>query len=403
MGLIAARIASRATAASNGRRCGAEPPRIDPLSRAGAGEGLWVLSVRQRWYLSQGLAALLVLAFAWWLWGNLSANLERRSLGLGFDFLAARASFEMGDNLLGYRAGETFLRAFLAGLVNTLLVALLGIALTFVVGLGVALARLARNPLVSRAAWLYIELARNTPLLLQLLFWHQFIVRILPGPRQAIALPGGMFLSNRGLVLPVPTSFDWPWALGAVVVALAAWRALRGRGGVVLGPLAGIALFALLATPTAWDMPALRGFNFRGGGTIVVEFFALLWALVFYQGAFAAETIRSGILGVPRGVEEAAVSLGLRPPARLRFITLPLALRIAIPPLASQAMSLTKNSSLAVAIGYPDLVRVSTVTISETGRAVECIVLILLIYLSLSLATAGMMNIWNFKMAGRGA
>ena len=362
-----------------------------------------MLSARQRWYLSQGLAALVVLGFGWWLWGNLSANLERRALGLGFDFLAARASFEMGDNLLGYRAGESFFRAFAAGLVNTLLVALLGIVLTFAVGLAVALARLARNPFVSRAAWLYIELARNTPLLLQLLFWHQLIVRILPGPRQAIALPGGMFLSNRGLVLPVPSAFDWPVAAGAVVLGLVVWWVLRGRGGRLLGPVAAIACFLLLAAPTVWDMPVLRGFNFRGGGTLVVEFFALLWALVFYQGAFAAETIRSGILGVPKGVDEAAVSLGLRRPARLRFITLPLALRIAIPPLASQAMSLTKNSSLAVAIGYPDLVRVSTVTISETGRAVECIVLILLVYLTLSLATAGLMNIWNARMAGRGA
>lgn len=362
-----------------------------------------MLSARQRWYLSQALAGLLVLGFGWWVWGNLAANLERRSLGLGFDFLAARASFEMGDNLLGYRAGESFFRAFLAGLVNTLLVALLGIVLTFAVGLGVALMRLARNPLVCRAAWLYIEIARNTPLLLQLLFWHQLIVRILPGPRQAIALPGGMYLSNRGLVLPVPTSFDWTVALAALALGMVVWRALRGRGGAVAAPLAGLALFAALATPASWDTPVLRGFNFRGGGTVVVEFFALLWALVFYQGAFAAETLRSGIQGVPRGVEEAAVSLGLRRPARLRFITMPLALRIAIPPLASQAMSLTKNSSLSVAIGYPDLVRVSTVTISETGRAVECIVLILLIYLSLSLATAGLMNLWNARQAGRGA
>jgi general L-amino acid transport system permease protein len=347
------------------------------------------------------VAALLVLGLAWWLWSNLSTNLARRSLGLGFDFLAGRASFEMGDNLFGYRAGESFTRAFLAGLVNTLLVAVVGIALTFWVGLFVALARLAHNPLVTRAAWLYVELARNTPLLLQLLFWHQLFVRLLPGPRAAIVLPFDVFLSNRGMVFPVPTGFHRPVAGACAIAALL--LAVRGRRGLALGALiAGIAAGFAFA-PTAWDAPALRGFNFRGGGTLPVEFFALVWALVFYQGAFAAETMRSGILGVPRGVEEAAVSLGLRRPSRLRFVTLPLALRIAIPPLASQAMSLTKNSSLSVAIGYPDLVRVSAVTISETGRAVECIVLILLIYLSLSLATAGLMNLWNARMAGRGA
>lgn len=348
----------------------------------------------------QVLAALLVAGFAWWLWANLSANLARRSLGLGFDFLSARASFEMGDNLLGYRAGQSYARAFLAGLLNTLQVALLGIALTFFAGLGVALARLARNPLVARTAWLYVELARNTPLLLQLLFWQQLLVRILPGPRQAIALPGNMFLSNRGLVFPTPAGVEPAWLLAAVGMALAASLLLRRRGGPALGLLACL-LVALVAAPTGWEAPVLRGFNFRGGGTLSVEFFALLWGLVFYQAAFTAETLRGAILGVPRGMDEAAVSLGLRRPYRLRFVTLPLALRSAIPPLASQAMSLTKNSSLAVAIGYPDLVRVSGVTISETGRAVECIVLILLVYLTLSLATALLMNLWNARMAGR--
>jgi general L-amino acid transport system permease protein len=361
------------------------------------------VSARQRWWFWQGLAGLCVLACAWWLWANLSANLERRSLGLGFGFLGADASFEMGDNLLGYRAGEPFWRAFLAGLVNTLLVAVLGIAITFWVGLGVALARLARNPLVARTAWLYVELARNTPLLLQLLFWHQLVVRLLPGPRQAIALGLGVFASNRGLVFPIPTAFDWPIAVAAVALAVLVARLWRGRFGLPLGVLAGAGAFALLAQPAPWDWTALRGFNFRGGGALPVEFFALLWALVFYQAAFTAETLRGAIVGVPRGAQEAAIALGLRRGARLRFITLPLALRIAIPPLASQAMSLTKNSSLSVAIGYADLVRVSTVTISETGRAVECIVLILLVYLALSLATAGLMNVWNARVSGRGA
>jgi general L-amino acid transport system permease protein len=358
------------------------------------------VSARHRAIAWQVLAALLVGYAAWWLASTLTANLARQSLDLNFGFLGGRASFEMGDNLLGYRAGESFTRAFAAGLVNTLLVAVLGIVLTFFVGLGVALARLARNPLVSRAAWLYIEAARNTPLLLQLLFWHQLIVRLLPGPRQAWALPGPMFLSNRGLVFPVT---DPQWAfLWALLAGLAAF-ALAPRLRLLAGLAAAILVGWLLVEPVLWDTPALRGFNFRGGGTLNVEFFALLWALVFYQGAFTAETLRGAILGVPKGSIEAATAQGLRRGHVLRFIVMPQALLSAIPPLASQAMSLTKNSSLAVAIGYPDLVRVSTVTISETGRAVECIVLILLVYLTLSLGTAALMNRWNRVLAARGA
>ncbi len=358
------------------------------------------MSARQRAIAWQVLAALLVAGLLWTMASTLSANLARRSLDLNFAFLSGRAAFEMGDNLLGYRAGESFLRAFVAGLANTLLVALLGIVLSFCVGLGVALARLARNPLVSRAAWLYIELARNTPLLLQLLFWHQLIVRLLPGPRQAIALPGSMFLSNRGLVFPVT---DPQWAfLWALLLAIGAALVVRRARLVAFVAVLAAALW-LLADPVVWSVPALRGFNFRGGGTLPVEFFALLWGLVFYQGAFTAETLRGAILGVPRGSIEAATAQGLARRHVLRFIVMPQALLSAIPPMASQAMSLTKNSSLAVAIGYPDLVRVSTVTISETGRAVECIVLILLVYLTLSLATAAFMNAWNARLARRGA
>lgn len=351
----------------------------------------------------QALAALGVVAGVAWFHGNLSANLARRSLDLSFGFLWGRASFELGDNPVGYAAGDSFLLAFAAGLGNTLQVAVIGIALTACGGVAVALMRLSRNPLTAGAARLYVEVARNTPLLLQLMFWHQLIVRILPAPRLAWSPVQGVFLSNRGLVVPV---LGWQpafgWALAALGVGIVTALLLRRRAAWLL-PLVlplGVLVFA---DPISLDMPELRGFNFAGGTTLSPEMVALVWSLVFYQSAFAAETIRGGILGVPKGLSEAAASLGLSRLQSTRLIVMPLALRIAIPPLASQFMSLTKNSSLAVAIGYPDLVRVSNVAISESGRAVECITITLGVYLLLSLATALAMNAWNARLLKQGA
>lgn len=351
------------------------------------------------WQVGTGLA---VLAALLWFQGNLAANLARRSLDLGFDFLWGPASFELGDNPVGYAAGDSFLLAFAAGLGNTLQVAAIGIALTACTGVAVALLRLSHNPLTAGAAKLYVEIARNTPLLLQLMFWHQLIVRVLPGPRLAWNPLPGVFLSNRGLIVPVlgwQPAFGWALAALAlgIVLAVMARRRIAWLLPVLL-PLGALAF----AQPMAFDVPVLRGFNFAGGTTLSPEMVALVWALVFYQGAFAAETIRGGILGVPKGLTEAAASLGLSRAKATRLVVMPLALRIAIPPLTSQFMSLTKNSSLAVAIGYPDLVRVSNVAISETGRAVECIVITLAVYLVLSLATALAMNGWNARLLQRG-
>ncbi len=367
----------------------------------------------------QGLALAALGALGLWVWGNVAANLPRMKLQLGFDFLSARAAFEIGDNLLGYRAGDTILFAFAAGLANTLQVAALGIVLTTILATLIALARLSRNLMLARAAWLYVETMRNIPLLLQLLFWHTFIVRALPGPRQAWTPLAGVFVSNRGVTFP---TLDWQPALAWMLVAAAAGAALavawirRARArrdatgvapAVVLPTLALVALPPLLAwiaagEPATVEVPALRGFNFVGGGNVSPEFVALLFALVTYQAGFAAETIRSGILGVPKGQIEAARSLGLSRPRMLRFVVLPQALRIVVPPLTSQYLSLTKNSSLAVAVGYPELVRVSSVVIGDTGRSVECIAIILLVYLSLSLATAALMNRYNARLGRDG-
>jgi general L-amino acid transport system permease protein len=358
----------------------------------------------------QALAAGLVLAAAVWVWGNITGNLARRNLGIDFGFLAGRASFEFGENLVGYRPGDSFLVAFQAGLANTVLVAVAGIVLTTVVAVVLALMRLSPNRLARNIAWAWIELVRNTPLLLQLLFWHQLTIRQLPGPRQAWELLPDVFLSNRGLYFPVamaqPAFGQAAFALlMGVLAALLLARILpegrRGLGWVaVLAPP--LLVLGLLTDPVEVTRPALRGFNFDGGVSLSPEFVALVVALTLYQAAFMAETLRSGILGIARGQTEAAASLGLRQGQTLRLVVFPQALRIVIPPVTSQYLSLTKNSSLAVVIGYPDLVRVSQVTISETGRAVECITILLVVYLSLSLVTALAMNLYNRRVMARG-
>ncbi|MSP88212.1 MAG: ABC transporter permease subunit [Alphaproteobacteria bacterium] len=369
--------------------------------------------------LWQGLAIVALVSAALYLHGNIAENLPRMKIKLGFDFLAEVARFEIGENPIGYQAGDSVFKAFAAGLANTIKVAVLGIALTVVLGTAIALARLSPNRLLSRLAWLYVEVMRNIPLLLQLLFWHTFIVRQLPAPRAAWTPLPGFFLSNRGLSFPTlehQTAFDWMLAaavLGCVLTAIL-WRWARAHldrtgqavpslslGLLLISGLVGLA-YVVLGEPVSAEIPALRGFNFIGGGTLSPEFVALLFALVTYQAGFAAETIRSGILGVGKGQVETARSLGLTRGRIMRLVVLPQALRIVVPPLTSQFLSLTKNSSLAVAVGYPELVRVSSVVTSETGRAVECIAIILVIYLTLSLLTAAFMNWFNRRIALRG-
>lgn len=360
--------------------------------------------------------ALVMGAALWWVAGNVATNLPRLKMELRFAFLGDNASFELGDNLLGYRAGSSFAHAFAAGLGNTLFVSVLGIALTAVVATLVALLRLSSNALVSRLAWAYVEVARNLPLLLQLLFWQTMLVRVLPQPRQAWTPLPGLVVSNRGATVATVAWQDvFGWAAVVWLLSLGAfwiWRRQRaahmrypaGRGSwmwwTTFGPA--LVLLWLGATPLEVTQPVLRGFNLVGGVTLVPEFFSLLFGLVFCHAGFAAESIRAGIRGVDRGQWDAARSLGLRWWPTMRHVVLPQALRIMVPPLTSNFLSLTKSSSLAVAIGYPDLLRVSTVAISETGRAVECITLILLVYLTLSLLTSALMNWYNHRIALQG-
>lgn len=364
----------------------------------------------------QFLALALLAAAVGWLAGNVAVNLPRLKMELRFGFLSDLASFEIGDNLIGYRAGETYWRAFGAGLANTLVVAVLGIALTALLGTAVALLRLSSNVLASALAAAYIEVARNLPLLLQLLLWHTLLVRALPPPRGAWSPLPDVFFSNRGMTLPtVPWQGAYSLALVFLAVGLVliyGWHKFRApsrsssRWARVLPWVAVLVLPLLVllsgAEPAVVERPQLRGFNMVGGVTIVPEFFALLFGLVFCHAAFAAESIRAGILGVPRGQWDAARSLGLGWWPMMHKVVLPQAMRITLPPLTSNFLSLTKSSSLAVAIGYPELVRVTTVAVSETGRAVECMAIMVAIYLILSLGTSALMNSYNRRVALRG-
>ncbi len=302
---------------------------------------------------------------------------------------------------------------FLVGLLNTLLVSGIGIVLATILGFFVGLARLSPNWLVARLAGGYVELIRNLPLLFQILFWYLAVLGTLPGPRQSISLLGEVFLNNRGLFVPGPVAGEGAgWVAAAFVLAVMAIIALRlwarrrqertgrqfplfwtGLALIVVLPLA-----ALVATgfPIGFEKPELRGFNFVGGVRLTPEFVALLVALTTYTAAFIAEVVRAGVLAVPRGQTEAALALGLRRPLTLRLIVVPQALRVIVPPLTNQYLNLTKNSSLAVAVGYPDLVAVfAGTTLSQTGQAIEVIAITMAVYLAISLLTSGLMNWYN--------
>ena len=347
---------------------------------------------------------------------NTLDNMDRQHIATGFGFLQREAAFGIGESLIEYSPADTYARAFLVGLTNTLYVAAVGIVLTTIVGTLVGLARLSSNWLVAKLAQVYVETFRNIPLLLQLFFWWGLLNSVAPPPRQAWHIPPDVFVSNRGIVFPVPASnpaYAWvalAFLVGALlVIPLRRWAAARQAttgwqfptGWVGLGLVVGLPLMVFLAfgAPFALNVPALRGFNFSGGSTVSPEFAALLLGLVIYTGAFIAEIVRAGILAVSWGQSEAAMALGLKPAQRMRLIVLPQALRVIIPPITSQYLNLTKNSSLAVAIGYPDLVSIANTTINQTGQAVEGIAMIMAVYLCISLAISLAMNLYNRAVA----
>ena len=349
---------------------------------------------------------------------NTAANLKAQNIASGFDFLGRAAGFDISQTLVPYSYRSSYAEAFLVGLTNTLLVAALGIAIATALGFAIGIARLSPNWLASRLALAYVEAVRNVPLLLQLLVWYIAVLRTLPAPSAALALPGGAKLDVRGLHVPrIAVEHGWLlWMALAVSLAGAAWLWRNGRrrregiaapifhvriawAAVILPPLAALTWASARADVT---YPVLERFNHDGGVSIEPEFLALLVGLSTYTAAFIAEIVRAGLLGVPRGQREAAAALGLNRRQTLRLVILPQAMRIIIPPLTNQYLNLTKNSSLAVAIGYPDLVSVFAGTVlNQTGQAVEVIAITMAVYLTISLATALLMNWLNARSAWR--
>jgi general L-amino acid transport system permease protein len=352
---------------------------------------------------------------AYYLMSNTLANLERQNIATGLGFLEKQSSFEIGESLISYSAADTYFKALLVGALNTLLVSFIGVVLTVIIGTFIGIARLSTNWLVSRLAAAYIEVFQDIPILLQLFFWYALFYEILPGPRQALNPFNGVFICNRGLIFGIPAAHPAFLYMGiaflaaiAAVYILKRWaRARQARTGlpfptfkVGVGILMGLPLLAWLlgGAPTAMNVPELKGFNFRGGVSVSPEFTALLLGLVLYTAAFVAEVVRAGIQSVSRGQTEAALSIGLRTGQVLNLVILPQALRVIVPPLTSQMLNLTKNSSLAVAIGYPDFVSVAGTTINQTGQAIEGVGLIMAVYLIFSLSTSAFMNWYNKKI-----
>jgi general L-amino acid transport system permease protein len=347
---------------------------------------------------------------------NARANLENQHIAAGFGFLRNNAGFDVNQTLISYTGSDTFGRVFVVGLLNTLVVSVVGIFFATVIGFIIALCRLSPNWLLSRVGEIYVEVIRNLPLLFQLLFWYLAVLAALPNPRQSISLLGIAFISNRGLVIPSPIGegglvpFLAVLALG-IVASLAlriyARRALYRDGRMiriwpyVLGLLLGLPLLTMLVfgLPFTLELPQLKGFNFAGGSRIIPEFVALSVALSTYTAAFIAEIVRAGIQSVHKGQMEAGSSLGLSRGTTLRLIVVPQAMRVIVPPLTNQYLNLTKNSSLAVAIGYPDLVSVFAGTsLSQTGQAIEIIAMTMGVYLLISLVTSAIMSVYGWRI-----
>jgi general L-amino acid transport system permease protein len=389
-----------------------KPPSqfLPKLQRALGGQAGWGGFVLQLAFV----AVLVWVSFE--IVSNASENLRAQRITSGFGFLANTAGFDVNQSLIPYAGSDTYTRVFFVGLLNTLLVSLIGIFFATLIGFVVALGRLSPNWLLARLSGAYVEVVRNLPLLFQILFWYLAVLAALPNPRQSVSVFGSFFLNNRGLIIPKPIAEAGlePFALAlamAVIASIALWRySLRQlyRHGkltsvwpYVLGLLAGLPLASVLifGVPVTFEIPVLKGFNFAGGARIIPEFVALTLALSIYTAAFIAEIVRAGILAVHKGQMEAGSSLGLGRGAVLRLIVIPQALRVILPPLTNQYLNLTKNSSLAVAIGYPDLVSVfAGTTLSQTGQAIEIIGITMGVYLLLSLVTSAVMSFYGWRL-----
>jgi general L-amino acid transport system permease protein len=379
-------------------------PWNDPVIRG------WVFQI-----VVVGLVGLL----AWYLVSNTIENLERQKIASGFHYLDREAGFEIGDTMIEYSPASTYARAILVGLINTLKVSILGVIMATILGTLLGVGRLSNNWLLAKICEWYVEAFRNVPLLLWLFLFYKLISEAFPGPRQAIGLLfDTVFLSNRGIYFPVPLAnpaFKWV-GLAFLIGVVGAWLLARwakkrqdetGKPfptiSAGLGVALGLPFLVWLAggAPHHMSWPHLKGFNFDGGSVIQPEFIALLLGLVLYTSAFVAEIVRSGILALHKGQSEAAAALGLSRGQAMRLVLLPQALRVIVPPMTSQYLNITKNSSLAIAIGYPDLVASINVTINQTGQAIENVLIIMAAYLSVSLSISAFMNWYNKRIALR--
>ncbi|MPS31233.1 MULTISPECIES: amino acid ABC transporter permease [unclassified Salinivibrio] len=366
--------------------------------------------------LFQVLSLIAIAAFLYSIVNNTQANLEARGITTGFDFLSEKAGFNISMSLIEYSGSDTYGRTFFVGLLNTVLVSFLGIVLASVLGFIIGVARLSSNWLIKKVASAYIEIFRNIPLLLQIFFWYFAVLQTLPSPRNSLSLGEAIFLNVRGLYVPsIGFNPEGYFLLGTLILGVCFTFVTRlwgktyqahtgkqvpmGRVALVLCIVAPAVVFLFSSSPVTVNMPVLKGFNFSGGITVIPELVALLLALSIYTAAFIAEIVRSGINSVSDGQKEAALSLGIGPVKTLKLIVIPQAMRVIVPPLTSQYLNLTKNSSLAMAIGYPDLVSVfAGTTLNQTGQAIEIIAMTMAVYLTLSLATSLVMNVYNKKV-----
>ena len=390
-----------------------------PVTENGAGPpkvAFWNDPVK-RGYLFQAILFLIVIFLVYEAASNAIDNLRKQKIASGFGFWNVTAGFDIGQRLIPYSNTSSYGQAFWVGLTNTLLVASIGIVLATLLGFTIGIARLSKNWLVQKIASIYVELIRNTPLLLQLLFWYNAVLKALPEFRDSAKLPFNTYLNNRGLFMPDPAfGPSFKFVVIAALIGLVGYfvygrwaRARQAKTGqqapyliVALGLILGlpILVYFVVGQPLSFTQPTVGRFNMQGGLQIFPEFVALVAGLTIYTAAFIAEAVRAGIQAVSKGQTEASYALGLRPGPTLDLVVVPQAMRVIIPPLTSQFLNLTKNSSLAVAIGYPDLVQVFTGTVlNQTGQAVEVIAITMLVYLTLSLSTSMFMNWYNARKA----
>ncbi len=364
----------------------------------------------------QVVTVILLVLFVWMIASNTVHNLQRANISSGFGFLNGRAGFDIGQSLIAYSNDSTFGRALVVGILNTLQVAFFGIITASIVGFIVGIARLSSNWLVSKLAQAYVEIFRNIPPLLVIFFWYKGVITILPQARDSLQLPLGTVLNNRGFFYPKQVWGEGSWLipvafLVGIVITYFVYRWAKARqmrtgqpfrtGIVGTAIIIGLPLltFLVLGSPLTFDYPVAGRFNLSGGSVVAPEFLSLYLSLSFYTASFIAEIVRGGIKAVAKGQTEAASALGMRGNNITRLIVVPQAMRIIIPPLTSQYLNLTKNSSLAVAVGFSDLVAVGGTILNQTGQAVEVVAIWLVVYLSLSLTTALVMNWFNAKMA----